>query len=51
MQKKKPTLSTEKDLARFRACIELAAKRRHNIPMLKPQMQSMLGIEVSHFSS
>jgi hypothetical protein len=51
MQEKKPTLSTEKELARFRACVEMAAKRRHHIPIPKPQMQSMLGIEVSHCSS
>jgi len=50
-RKKKHTVSTGKDLARSRACVVMAVKKRHCIPLHKPQMHSVLDTEVSHFIS
>jgi len=50
-REKKHTIFTGNYLGRSRACVKIAVKLQHCIPVHKDQMHFVSGIEASHFSS
>jgi len=51
MQEMEHRLHTGKDLGKSRACVKAAVKKQHCIPLHKPQMHFVSGIEGSNFIS